>query len=76
MTSKKEVMEKLQNMLQAEENSESLNLQNFFNDMDMLGKQVHDKSIKKPTFFYGDASVTNYLLWLILGELKILKNKT
>jgi hypothetical protein len=49
-----------------------LNLQNFFYDMDLLGRQVSDKNIKKPSFYYADLTTTNYLLWLILGELRIL----
>lgn len=48
-----------------------LNLQHFFNDMQLIGLQTKDNSLKKPTFFYGDLSVTNYLLWLILAELMI-----
>lgn len=59
-----------------EEVESNVSLQSFFNDMDMLGKQVSDKNIRKPTFFYGDISVTNYLLWLILAELKSGKSKT
>ena len=58
-----------------EVSSSKLTLQNFFNDMDDLGRQVNDPNIKKPTFHYGDASVTNYLLWLILGELMILNDE-
>ena len=47
----------------------NLNIQQFMSDMHMLGKQVNDKDLVKPTFHYGDLSITNYLLWLILGEL-------
>lgn len=47
---------------------ESLSLSHFFDDMSLLGRQVR-KTRNKPIFFYGDLSVTNYLLWLMLGEL-------
>lgn len=53
----------------------NLNLQQFMNDMHMLGLQVKDKNLIKPAFNYGDLGITNYLLWLILGELTILNNK-
>jgi hypothetical protein len=53
-----------------------LNLQHFFDDMNLIGKQINSTSIRKPTFHYGDLSVTNYLLWLLLGEIMILNNKT
>jgi len=53
-----------------------LTLQDFMNDMQMIGNQVQDRDLKKPTFDYGHLSITNYLLWLTLAELKILnKNK-
>jgi len=47
----------------------NINLKSFFKDMNLIGKQVRDPSIEKPDFHYGDVSVTNYLLWLILAEL-------
>ena len=75
MTDKKEIIEKLQNLLKEEVNIGNLDLQTFFDDMEALGKQVNNKSVKKPNFFYGDISVTNYLLWLMLGELKLLNGK-
>ena len=53
-----------------------LNLQRFFNDMEMIGTQVNSGKIKKPNFFYGDISVTNYLLWLILAELMMKNDKS
>ena len=52
-----------------------LNLQQFMNDMQDIGNQVKDLDMKLPTFFYGDLAVTNYLLWLMLGELMMLNNK-
>jgi len=52
-----------------------LNIQQFFNDMQMLGEQVRSKETVKPTFHYGDASVTNYLLWLLLGEIMKLNDE-
>ena len=58
-----------------EEPKEELNIQTFMNDMQMLGDQIKDKNLVKPTFHYGDASVSNYLLWLVLGELMKLNDK-
>lgn len=51
-----------------------INIQKFMDDMRMLGLQVNNKDLDKPVFNYGDASVTNYLLWTMLGELQILNN--
>ena len=53
-----------------------LDLQRFMNDMQTIGDQVRSGKIKKPTFNYGDLSVTNYLLWLILAELMIQNTKS
>ena len=50
-------------------------LQNFMNDMRMLGNQVNDSSLDKPSFLYGDLSITNYLLWLMLSEMMTLNDK-
>ena len=61
-----------------EENKEmenNLTLQNFMDDMRILGEQVIDKKLSKPLFNYGDLAVTNYLLWLMLGEMMKLNNK-
>ena len=61
-----------------EENKEmenNLTLQNFMDDMRILGEQVIDKKLSKPPFNYGDLAVTNYLLWLLLGEAMKLNNK-
>ncbi len=52
--------------------SDSLNLQNFLTDMHNLGLQTKDKDLVKPVFQYGTLEITNYLLWLMIGELKIL----
>jgi len=52
-----------------------LTLNNFMNDMSMLGHQVNNIETK-PAFNYGDLSVSNYLLWLILGELMTLNDKS
>jgi len=54
---------------------EELNLKRFFQDMDLIGRQVRDTNLKKPTFNYGDLGVTNYLLWLVLAELMIINNR-
>jgi hypothetical protein len=56
-------------------NRQMLTIQQFMNDMSMLGAQVKNPTLKKPTFHYGDASVTNYLLWLLLGEIIMLNDK-
>lgn len=52
-----------------------LSLQQFMNDMGMVGTQVRSPKIAKPAFHYGDLSVTNYLLWLILGEMMMQNDK-
>ena len=50
---------------------ETLTLTSFFDDMNRLGAQVRNAK-DKPTFHYGDLGVTNYLLWLVYGQLKIM----
>ena len=52
----------------------NLTIQKFMDDMSMLGAQVKNPALVKPTFHYGDASVTNYMLWLILAELMMLND--
>ncbi len=52
-----------------------LNIQQYMNDMRMIGEQVNNKDLDKPPFNYGQLEVTNYLLWLMLGELMILNDK-
>ena len=60
----------------AEENPRSeLNIQNFMIDMDLLRDQVRGKEIVKSNFEYGSLEVTNYILWLCLGELISLNDK-
>ena len=54
--------------------TKELNIQKFMDDMRMLGEQVTSRNLVKPTYNYGDLSTTNYLLWLILGELRILND--
>ena len=53
----------------------NLDLQTFMNDMTKLGDQIRSKDLKKPAFHYGDLGVTNYLLWLMLGEIMKLNDK-
>jgi len=54
----------------------NINLQQFMDDMMLLSSQIKNPNLKKPTSFnYGDLTVTNYLLWLILAELKILNSE-
>lgn len=55
-------------------NRANLNIQQFMNDMTLIGDQVNNKDLIKPAFHYGDLSVTNYLLWLLLGEMTILND--
>lgn len=52
-----------------------LNIQDFMNDMQLIGDQVRSKDLVKPNFHYGDVSITNYLLWLLLGEIMQLNDK-
>jgi hypothetical protein len=52
-----------------------LNLQHFMDDMQIIGNQVRSNNIKKPNFHYGDLTVTNYLLWLLLAEIMMLNDK-
>ena len=67
---KKEIKE------QAEEETEvSRDIQQFFNDMRLLGDQLRDRNLVKPVFDSGAPEVTNYLLWLLLGEIVDLNNK-
>ena len=50
-----------------------LTLQHFMSDMIMLGEQTRNPNLMKPSSFnFGDGTVTNYLLWLVLAELMIL----
>jgi len=52
----------------------NLGLQNFMNDMSKISQQIRDKDLVKPTFDYGAPEVTNFLIWLMLGELMILND--
>ena len=62
-------------MEEVEENPRTdLNIQQFFNDMRLLGDQLRDRDLVKPVFDSGAPEVSNYILWLILGELQILNN--
>lgn len=54
----------------------NLNIQQFMDDMSSLRDQTQDKDLRKVTAFnYGDGTITNYLLWLLLGEIMILNDK-
>lgn len=57
--------------IKTEINRNELTLQGFLNDMQMVGLQLRDRKLVKPTFNFGDSGVTNYLLWLLYGELLI-----
>jgi len=54
---------------------EDLTLQKFLDDMQFIGNQIRSGDIKKPNFDYGQTAITNYLLWLIYGQLLILNKK-
>ncbi len=72
----KEQIDEVQQEEQVEVDKRSeLNIQQFMNDMSLLGDQVKDRNLVKPVFHYGDASVTNYLLWLLLGEIMMLNDE-
>ncbi len=58
--------------IEDEEIDLDLSLQAFMDDMGGLGRSVNNNDLKKPTFNYGSLEITNYLLWLTLGELKIM----
>lgn len=66
-----ETVEQVENM----GSRSNLNLQQFMNDMKELGKQVNNRDLVKPPFHYGSLEITNYLLWLMLGELMMLNDK-
>lgn len=71
---KEEIME--EEMEEVEEEKElTRDIQKFLDEMRMLGEQINNKDISKPAFNFGDLSVTNYLLWLMLGELSDLNSK-
>ena len=53
-----------------EEEEEPNNLQSFMDDMSMLNDQLKSGKIKTPPYNFADLGVTNYLLWLVLAELK------
>ena len=72
----KKIKEQIEEVEQDEENPRvDLNIQQFFNDMRILGDQLRDKDLVKPVFDSGAPEVTNYLLWLILGELMMLNDE-
>ena len=76
METKEELQpEEIQEEVLENEGRTHLNIQQFMLDMQMLGDQVKDRDLVKPVFHYGDLGVTNYLLWLMLGELMMLNSK-
>ena len=52
------------------EEDETNDLQSFMDDMSMLNDQLKSGKIKTPPYNFADLGVTNYLLWLVLAELK------
>jgi hypothetical protein len=72
----KKIEEDINEFEEIEENRRShLTIQSFMNDMRILDDQFRDKNLVKPVFDYGSKEVTNYLLWLVLGELMLLNDK-
>lgn len=65
----------VEDIMDEETPEKELTLQNFMDDMRMLGDQVKSRELAKPPFNYGDLGVTNYLLWLMLGEMMKLNDK-
>lgn len=50
-------------------------LQEFFDDMQIIMRQVRDPYLKKPSFDIGGPVFSNYLKWLQLAELmKLTRN--
>ena len=72
---KEQVEEVREEELEETNERSEFNIQQFMLDMQMVGDQVRSRELVKPTFHYGDLTISNYLLWLILGELTILNNK-
>ena len=76
---KKEIKEQIEEVEEAEDMEGNpradLNIQQFFNDMRLLGDQMGDRDLVKPVFDSGAPEVTNYLLWLCLAELMNLNDK-
>ena len=71
-------MKKIKEQIETEEvetGRDNLNIQSFFDDMRLLGDQLRDRNLAKPVFDSGAPEVTNYLLWLLLGEMMMLNDK-
>ena len=69
-----DIKEQIEEEVEEDKRSE-LNIQQFMNDMMLIGDQVKDRNLVKPVFQYGTLEVTNYLLWLMLAELMRLNDK-
>lgn len=71
----KKVKEQIEEVEEEEVNRrEHLTIQSFMEDMRMLDEQLKNKDLVKPVFDFGSSNVTNYILWLILGELSLLND--
>lgn len=69
-------MEKIKEVLEEVEEVEvKRDIQQFMTDMQKISDQVKDRNLVKPYFDYGSLEVTNYILWLCLGELVDLNDK-
>ena len=52
-----------------------ITIQGFMDDMQLIGNQMRSGAIKKPNFDYGQTAITNYLLWLIYAQMKMMNAK-
>ncbi len=72
---KEESENKIVEVLDQKIDRKKINIQQFMDDMSMIGRQVNNQGLIKPVFHYGSLEITNYLLWLILSELMISNTK-
>ena len=56
-------------------NRSNINLQQFLNDMRLIQTQLQDPNLDKPAFDVGNSAVTNYLIWICLGEIMMMNNR-
>jgi len=55
--------------MEEENKRNNLTIQDFMNDMRILDEQLKDRELVKPNFDFGSNVVTNYINWLLLGEI-------
>ena len=68
------VEEETENIENEEDKRGSLTIQDFMNDMRILDSQLKSGDLVKPAFNIGDPTITNFLFWLVLGELMMLND--